>query len=114
MLTAVAVIGILAAMAVFQISRVRAAAEIAKDQKNAQQIVSMYHSARAMGVNFDGANKKATIANVIAGGVVRRGVFEGTFFGLPQLSVDEQDRAAIYIDVAGEALQYLGNNRLEE
>ena len=109
MLIVVAIIGILAAMAVPSMSRMHDAADTAKDQRNAQQIVSMYHTAQSMGLDFDGADKLETIANVVTGGYVPHGVFEGTYFGLPHISADQRARAAEYIEVAGEALQYMGS-----
>lgn len=109
MLTVIAVIGILAAMASAQISDIRGAAQSARDQRNAQQIVSIYHSARAMGLNFNGASTMETIRNVVAGDTVTRGSFAGTYFGLPHLSPEMTARASQYIGEAGDALQYVGS-----
>jgi len=110
MLVVIAVIGILAAIALPQIGQIRQSSMESKDLHNAQQIVSMYHSGRAMGIDFDGEDLRSTIENVVAGDVVDRGPFEGTFYGLPNLSEADITGAAQYIEVSGGALQYLGYN----
>lgn len=110
MLIVVSVIGIMAAMALPQIGRTHDAATDVKDQSNAQRIVSVYHSALAMGLNFDGDTLAETIDNVVAGGTVPRGVFEGMYFGLPNLPAAEKEGAARFISVAGGALQYVGTH----
>lgn len=108
MLTVIAVMGILSAMAIPQFQEIREAAQISKDQNNAQQIVSMYHSAQSLGLDFDGTDKMSTIDKVVTGGTVERGTFEGTFFGLPHLTPIQKQRAANYIIITGGALQYIG------
>jgi type IV pilus assembly protein PilA len=109
MLTVIAVIGILAAIAVQQLSNIFQGTHLTKDRNNAQQVVSIYHSALALGLDFTAGTKEETIAKVVAGGSVTRGAFEGTYFGLPYLSLDAQQRAAQYITIEGGVLQYLGS-----
>lgn len=110
MLIVIAVIGIMAAIALPQIGRTHDAATEVKDQGNAQRIVSTYHSAMAMGLDFDGDTKAETIDNVVNGGTVPHGVFQGMYFGLPSLAASEKEGAAQYIGVSGGALQYVGPN----
>ncbi len=110
MLTVIAVIGILAALALPQLQGIHGATSDVKDRNNAQQIVSVYHSGLAMGVDFDGENEMEIIDQVVAGAVVPGGSFVGTFYGLPQLTQTEKVKASRYIEIAGGALQYLGKN----
>ncbi len=110
MLVVIAVIGILAAVAVPNIGRINETTNDAKDKRNAQNIVSLFHSGEGAGLDLVGADKTETIAKVISGGTVPEGVFTGTYFGIQGLSQTEQDKAAVYIDFIGGSLQYMGDN----
>ncbi len=115
MLVVIAVIGILAAIAVPNIGRINAAAEDSKDRRNAQQLASVCGAAAAAGYDFvvvgghaDGADP-ATLAGEIATGATiadTTSPFNGTFFGVPNLSTDEIATAANYLQIANQMLVY--------
>ena len=77
LLTVVAVIGIMAAIAVPNLANVNAATQTAMNQRNAQIIVNTYHSGLAMGLIWDGATRNAKIDSVVAGQTVTVGIFTG-------------------------------------
>lgn len=101
MLVVIAVIGIIAAIAVPTIGSITSQADTAKAMRNAQNLASVYISGLAAGVNFQGADKAATIADVVSGDTVTglNQPFQGSFFGVPNLSVDEQSNAAEFLDL---------------
>jgi prepilin-type N-terminal cleavage/methylation domain-containing protein len=113
LLTVIAIIGILAAIAVPNIGRINEAAGEAKDRRNAQQIASVCNAAGAAGLDLikgrDDDDKGLIIADVVTGDTVpadTSGPFAGQYFGVPNLSDDEQDKAAHYLTVANGLLVY--------
>lgn len=106
MLVVIAVIGIIAAIAVPNIGRINDAAKDAKNRRNAQNIASVYAAAAAAGYDFlaeNGGDLVAAVDQICGTGhsVTEVGPFEGTFFGVPNLSTAEQDEviAAGYLAV---------------
>ena len=96
MLVVIAVIGIIAAIAV-------------------PNIASVFASGTAAGLDFiDGATSAGAIAqNIIDGETIPAtdpGPFAGTFFGVPGLSADDRDAAAVYLELQGGQLIYDGTN----
>ncbi|MGB3119932.1 MAG: prepilin-type N-terminal cleavage/methylation domain-containing protein [Verrucomicrobiales bacterium] len=115
MLVVIAVIGIIAAIAVPNIGKINDAAEQAKDRRNAQNLASVCASAQAAGLDFatgatDGDDASAVIALVVAGGTVAdtTSPFNGNYFGVPNMSADDQVGADGYLRVENEMLIYVG------
>lgn len=107
MLSVIAVIGIISAIAVPGISRIRESAENASAQRNAQNLASVYVSARAAGLEFLAPNDVgATVANIVTGGTTSDGVLSGSYFGVPGLSTSEQTAAIAFLQLNGEDLLY--------
>lgn len=77
MLTVVAIIGIMAAIAIPNMGNINASSQAARDQRNAQSIVNMYNSGLAMGIVWVGADRNAKIDSVIAGQTATGGIFQG-------------------------------------
>lgn len=104
----VAIVGILTAVAVPQLSNFTDVAHGAKAQRNAQNIAMVAAAGRAAGLDFVVATDSPaqTIANVITGSTVTRGAFGGEFFGVPNLSEDEAIFASPYLKADGVTLEY--------
>ena len=77
LLTVVAVIGVMAAIAVPNLGNINSASQTAMNQRNAQSIVNTYHSGLAMGIVWPGTDRNEKIDAVIAGQTVPTGVFAG-------------------------------------
>lgn len=115
MLVVIAVIGIIAAIAVPNIGKINDAAEDAKDRRNAQNLASVCASAQAAGLDFatgaaDGDDASGVIAAVVAGGTVNDATspFNGNYFGVPNMSGDDQTGADRFLRVQSEMLIYVG------
>ncbi len=108
MLSVIAVIGIISAIAVPGVSRINDSAREATAKRNAQNIASIYASAQAAGLSFNVGNGDVlqTIQQVIAGGTASGGVFDGAYFGLPGLSESEQLACLPYLSFQGTSLIY--------
>jgi len=110
MLVVIAVIGILAAIAVPNIGRINQSAEVSKDRRNAQQLVSVCNAAAAAGCDFVGSKTTdtAVIASIVTGATVpdTTSPFYGNYFGVPNISTTEQTAAAAYTDLANGMLVY--------
>ena len=100
LLVVIAVIGLIAAIAIPQISKVTDKAETASDQRNAQNVVSLYGSALAAGATFDDTSLATVIADLEAGkkGV---GVFADSSFKISPLDAVVQPRVESYITFDG-------------
>lgn len=117
MLVVIAVIGIIAAIAIPNIGKINQTAEDSKNKRNAQNLASVAASASAAGYDFvaqsgngDGADASAAIGAIVTGASPTDGPFQGTFFGVPNLSSDEQSEADQYLEVANGMLIYTGAN----
>ena len=109
MLVVIAVIGIIAAIAVPNIGRINDAAQDSKDMRNAQNLASVCAAAQAAGLDFVDTDAATTIPLIVTGGTVTDvGPFQGTFFGVPNLSAADQTAAAAYLTVANGMLVYDG------
>ena len=109
MLVVIAVIGIIAAIAVPNISQINEAAGDSKDLRNAQNLASVCAAAQAAGLDFVGADVAATVTAIVAGGTVSDpGPFNGTYFGVPNLTAADQTAAAAYLSIANGMLVYDG------
>jgi prepilin-type N-terminal cleavage/methylation domain-containing protein len=99
MLIVIAVIGILAAIAIPNISKVRDGATEASAQRNAQSIASVYNSGLAAGVSWSGTGVAGKITDVVGGQKPATGPFKNSTFKVPNLSSAEQTAAAVYLDL---------------
>ena len=114
MLVVIAVIGIIAAIAVPNIGRINDAAQDSKNMRNAQNLASVCAAAQAAGLDFvatatDPADEATIVPDIVTGGTVTDvGPFQGTYFGVPNLSGDDQTAALAYLGVANGMLVYSG------
>lgn len=109
MLVVIAVIGILAAIAVPQIGNINDAATDSKNRRNAQNLASVCGSAQAAGHDFvSGTDVGATVEAIVTGATIdaSSSPFDGTYFGVPNLSSDEQDAVAPYLTIQHGMLLY--------
>ena len=107
MLVVIAITGIMAGFALPQISDFSRSAKEAKAKRNAQNIAAVASQAMSAGFDFVGTNsREQAIANVIEGTTSIEGVFEGEFFGVPNLSLIDAQQASEYLDIGGQTLQY--------
>ncbi len=107
MLVVIAVIGTIAAIAVPSIGKINQTAHDAKDRRNAQNIASVYAAGMAAGLNFQGADLRESMANVIVGRTAEEGLFEGSFFGVPKISFKDRKGASGYLTMEGDVLAYV-------
>ncbi len=104
MLSVIAVIGIISAIAIPQIGRINDSSRDAVDKRNAQQLVSVFEAGSAAGANFYRTDYTLhqTIAQVRHGRLISGGVYDGSFFGLPGMTRDEVIRASQHIALTPE------------
>lgn len=108
MLVVIAVIGIVSAIAVPQISSFNEAATEARAQRNAQNLSAVAAQGSAAGITFVGVNaKNQAMANIIAGASPPMGAFAGKYFGVPNMQFQEAQEASEYLDVRNERLIYV-------
>ena len=101
LLVVIAVIGIIAAIAVPQISKINDSASQATAQRNAQNVASVYAAALAAGHDFAGGGSDIsdTIDAVVVGTTITAdGAFNGSYFGVPNLSTADKTSAGSYVD----------------
>ncbi len=116
MLSVIAVIGIISAIAIPNIGRINESARVAAGKRNAQNIVSIYQSAQAAGLDFTQGNVFLTTLNVMQGDIVEGGVFDGTYFGMPGGITSNEDlwAALCYLELQNNSLVYLGEGNGED
>jgi type IV pilus assembly protein PilA len=110
MLVVIAIIGIIAAVAVPQISGFTSSAEVSRNQRNAQTLASTYAQAQAAGLNLipTGATKTAAVDAVIAGKTITDGAFAGKYFGVPNMEDSSRNDALEFLKLTNEGvLQYV-------
>lgn len=97
MLVVIAVIGVIAAIAIPSISGINDAAAKSKDQRNAQNIVSVYQAGVAAGIDWKATTEAQLVTNVVKGEKVTGGAFDGKFFQVPGVTGSDATSAANYI-----------------
>lgn len=107
MLVVIAVIGILAAIAVPNIGKINGAAEASKNRRNAQQLASVCNAAQAAGHNFITSSDDVVAdvaARIVTGATITDGSspFQGSFFGVPNLSGTELTEACTYLSISAD------------
>ena len=102
MLVVIAVIGIIAAIAVPNIGRINEAADQSKDMRNAQNLASVCAAAQAAGHDFVDTDVATTVAAIVTGATISEAgnPFNGTFFGVPNLSSAEITGASSYLTLS--------------
>ena len=110
LLVVIAVIGLMASIAVNEISDINGAANNAKGMRNAQNMASIFQSASAAGLDFYDPDLATIVANIAAGGTVNdpSSPFHGTTFTMEVMSADEQVAAQTYLvlDTVGRSVMY--------
>lgn len=105
------VIGILFFAASISTRDLQVAEERSKDQRNAQQLASVCNAAQAAGHDFvkKGLDLSATVAEVVKGAVVKDedSPFFNTFFGVPNLSLPEQEAASRFLEIRNGMLVFV-------
>jgi prepilin-type N-terminal cleavage/methylation domain-containing protein len=86
MLIVIAIIGIIAAIAIPNIGSINAASTMAKNQNNAQNVVSVFLAGNTSGVVWTGTTRDALVASVIAGAAPTSGAMSGTMFSVPEIT----------------------------
>ena len=103
MLVVIAVIGVIAAIAIPNLSNINGAANTAKDQRNAQTLVSMFQSGSSAGVAWVTTSRNAAVDDVIAGKAPTSGAFSGKTFVVPNVGGSDLTNAAYkYIGIDGD------------
>lgn len=98
MLVVIAVIGVIAAIAIPQIGGINAGANTAKNQRNAQSLVSVYAAATAAGASFTAQTEDGIVTDLTTTGVaVKGGAFDGKVFSVPGMSNDDIGEAKKFI-----------------
>ena len=108
------VIGLLTAIAVPQFGRFDEAADAAKNQNNARSAASICAAAKVAGHDFIAnalhpESEHWVLQGIVAGATVEDpgGPFDGNYFALPGLELDEIYGAQKYLDVINDILIYI-------
>lgn len=107
-LITISVIGVITSMAIVSFDAVKKeAADKARDKRNAQQLVTVFQSGAAAGLDFyvDG-DLEATVDNVIAGATANEGIFDGAEFSLKGLEESAKQSAMNYLELNAGLLSY--------
>lgn len=86
MLTVVAVMGLIAAIAIPSLGKVNDGAKRASSQRNAQNLVSVFAAGAAAGIKWAGTDRNTKIQAVVTGAVALDGAFAGRLFQVPNIS----------------------------
>ncbi len=108
MLVVIAILGILSAIGITQFSNFGATAEESANRKNAQNVASIYSAARAAGLDFSNGEDdlEAAIAAVVEGGTIETGPFAGSFYGIPTMSPEQQQKVLPYLQLTSGNMTY--------
>lgn len=98
LLVVIAVIGIIAAIAIPNIGNLTAGADVAKNQRNAQNLASVFSAARAAGNTDSFANVTAAVDGVIAG-LAGRGS-PAASFRVPNMASADRDLALPFLTLS--------------
>jgi prepilin-type N-terminal cleavage/methylation domain-containing protein len=107
LLTAIAVISVVAGLAIPYFADMTNVASEKKDQRNAQTIAGAAACASAAGAKFVVAGDKlATVKKLRAGVAPLSGPFKGQTFRVPGIADDDLTRALPYLTLINDELQY--------
>ena len=97
LLVVIAVIGLIAAIAIPQISKITDKAQTASDQRNAQNVVSIYGAALAAGATFTGTSA-TTLIDELEDGKNGSGTFADSQFKISEIDdTDVQPRVVTFM-----------------
>jgi type IV pilus assembly protein PilA len=100
LLVVIAVIGIIAAIAIPNIGNLTAGAGVAKNQRNAQNLASVFSAARAAGNTSTFATKELAVAALVTSpGLAGLGTSPATF-RVPNLAAGDQTTALVYLQLS--------------
>lgn len=100
LLTVISVIGIIAGIALPSMGNVNTAASKAVNQRNAQNIVSIFQSGVSAGLTWTGgAVRNTLIGSVVSGQSPASGAFTGQSFKLPSLTGTDLTGAYPYVGI---------------
>lgn len=109
MLIVIAVLGVMAAIALNNLTNHREVIKQTRNRRNAQEMASLCIAAQAAGVSFVVPGDPAqTARNAVIGATATNGSFAGKTFRLPGLQEEEIVAAAYYLDVQGTEVMYNG------
>ena len=115
-LSVISIIGIISAVALPNVSRVNESAKEATAKRNAQNLASVCISAQSAGLDFVAKNDnlEETISNIVTGGHVSGGTFDGAYFGLPSVSEEEQASALRFLSILDGSIVYDPNGNIAQ
>lgn len=103
-----AVIGVISSIAMTYYGDQHQAVVVARDRRNAQELVSVCTTAAAAGISFVSGNDPVqTARNIVRGQTVAGGAFNGKIFRLGGMSEADIESAAYYLDVRDGNLIYV-------
>lgn len=110
-LTMLAIIGIIGAIAIPQLTSWFASdAQELRYRRNAQQIAGVFATAQVAGRDFAASGDlEQTIRNVVTGGSPTEGAFKGQFYAVPNLGEQDIKGVQKYLSLEGNMLCF--NNR---
>ncbi len=97
LLTVISVIGIIAGIALPSMGNVNTAASKAVNQRNAQNIVSVFQSGVSAATAWVATSRNAAVADVVAGRAPASGAFSGQTFKVPNLTGTDLTGAYPYV-----------------
>ena len=105
-LVTIAVIGVIASIALVGLDNYRDATQDAQRHRNAQNIVGVFETGRAAGVQWDTSSLDAAVKDVVRGKAVEAGLLRGNFFAFPEPDSDAVGNAKKYIRLEDGRLTY--------
>jgi prepilin-type N-terminal cleavage/methylation domain-containing protein len=108
-LIVLAIIGLIGAMAIPQLSSWYSSdAQDLRYRRNAQEIASVFAAAQAAGHDFEASGNLAqTIRNVVAGGSPAEGPFRNQIFAVPGLGEEDIEGVQRYLSLEKNVLCYI-------
>ena len=107
-LTMIAIIGSIAAIAIPQLtSWLTSDAQELRNRRNAQELASVFATAQAAGRDFAASGDLVqTIRNVITGGSPSEGPFKGQLYAMKSLKEQDIEGVQKYLSLQGDVLCY--------
>lgn len=104
-------VGIVAAIAIPNVSKIQVAAEDAKSRRDAQTLASVFAAAQAAGLDFvvPGGDLMETLQSLTVGKKVESGPFAGILFSMPRLSEEDLRKASKFLAMEDGLLVYNGD-----
>lgn len=108
MLMTIAIIGLIAAIAIPNLSALHSGeVKETRHRRNAQEIASVFVTAQAAGLNFAApGNLEQTIRNIVSGGSPSDGPFRSKVYAVKGLIDEDIEGVQRYLVLSGEVLSY--------